>query len=103
MITLKSSSKVHNDLGKKRMLQDKAAVKSMVNIISNVFANNFEGEELISLSIVLQAMKEVEADLILAKERRTEAMNVFNKERLSKEKSVSFFNTREKLKLNHNV
>ena len=79
MIKLKSSSKVHNNLGEYRMLQDEAAIKSMVNVISNVFASPFEGEELISFSTGLQATKEVEADLILAKERKTEAKNVFHK------------------------
>ena len=66
---------------------------------ATVFPNPFEGEELVSSSTGLQATKEVEADLILAKERGTEAMNVFHKERLSKEKSVSFFDTNKKLKL----
>ena len=51
------------------MLQDETAVASMVNVISNVFANPFECEELICLSTGLQETKEVEADFIPAKEK----------------------------------
>ena len=89
----------HNDLQPSRIDKDEKNVKSIVEVLSDVFANPFTTEKFISISCGIEATANVASDLLNAHAIGKKAQEAFVEERLKQNSTLTIFDALKKLNL----
>ena len=94
----KGDNRLHKETGKSRIKRDEEDVRKVMEVVSN-WTNPFEPlEELASLSSGCVVTETIKSDLLVAKDKGTEALTAFVDDRLLSD-SVGFFDPLPKLRL----